>query len=202
MFVIFTSILQDLLCIIFCISINNRTFVSVLAALKEGTTVPFSFALLIASMKIEEIKQITEQILETKSLFLVDLTMSKDNVIEIFIDAQAGVSIQTCMEVSREIEQHFDRETEDFELTVASAGIGYPFKVEGQYQKNVGKSVEVKLNDNTKLTGILKSFTPETVTLEYEEKRTVEGKKKKESVKTEKTIDRNEIKQIKDLVTF
>lgn len=153
-------------------------------------------------MKIEEIKQITEQILETKSLFLVDLTVSKDNVIEIFIDAQAGVCIQTCMEVSREIEQHFDRETEDFELTVASAGIGYPFKVEGQYQKNVGKSVEVKLNDNTKLTGILKSFTPETVTLEYEEKRTVEGKKKKESVKTEKTIDRNEIKQIKDLVTF
>lgn len=153
-------------------------------------------------MKIEEIKQITEQILETKSLFLVDLTVSKDNVIEIFIDAQEGVSIQNCMEVSREIEQHFDRETEDFELTVASAGIGYPFKVEGQYQKNVGKSVEVKLNDNTKLTGILKSFTPETVTLEYEEKRTVEGKKKKESVKTEKTIDRNEIKQIKDLVTF
>lgn len=153
-------------------------------------------------MKIEEIKQITEQILETKSLFLVNLTVSKDNVIEIFIDAQEGVSIQNCMEVSREIEQHFDRETEDFELTVASAGIGYPFKVEGQYQKNVGKSVEVKLNDNTKLTGILKSFTPETVTLEYEEKRTVEGKKKKESVKTEKTIDRNEIKQIKDLVTF
>ena len=153
-------------------------------------------------MKIEEIKQITEQILETKPLFLVDLSISKNNVIEVFIDAQAGVSIQTCMEVSREIEQHLDRETEDFELTVASAGIGYPFKVEGQYKKNIGKSVEVKLNDNTKLTGILQAFTPETVTLEVEEKQTVEGKKKKELIKTEKIIDRSEIKQIKDIVTF
>ena len=153
-------------------------------------------------MKIEEIKQITEQILKTKQLFLVDLSVSKDNIIEIFIDAETGVSIQTCMEVSREIETHFDRESEDFSLTVASAGIGYPFKVEGQYQKNVGKSVEVKLNDNTKLTGILKAFTPETVTLEYEEKKIVEGKKKKELVKTEKTISRDEIKQIKDVVIF
>lgn len=153
-------------------------------------------------MKIEEIKQITEQILETKQLFLVDLSVSKDNVIEIFIDAQTGVSIQTCIEVSRELEEHFNRDAEDFELTVASAGIGYPFKVEGQYKKNIGKSVEVKLNDNTKLTGTLNFFTPETVTVEYEEKKVVEGKKKKELVKTEKTIDRGEIKQIKDIVTF
>lgn len=153
-------------------------------------------------MKIEEIKQITEPILEAKQLFLVDVSVSKDNVVEVFIDAQEGVSIQTCIEVSREIEQHFDRDTEDFELTVASAGIGYPFKVEGQYKKNIGKNVEIKFNDNTKLTGILKSFTPESVTLEYEEKKAVEGKKKKELVKTEKTINRNEIKQIKDIVIF
>lgn len=153
-------------------------------------------------MKIEEVKQITEQILESKQLFLVDLSVSKNNVIEIFIDAETGVNIQTCMEVSREIEQHFDREAEDFELTVASAGIGYPFKVEGQYKKNIGRSVEVRFNDNTKLTGILKSFTPETVTLEYEEKKAVEGKKKKELVITEKTISREEIKQIRDIVIF
>lgn len=153
-------------------------------------------------MKIEDIKQTAEQILKAKDLFLVDLSVSKDNVIEIFIDAQEGVSIQTCIQISREIEQHFDRETEDFELTVASAGIGYPFKVEGQYRKNIGKDVEVKLNDNTKLTGILKAFTPDHITLEYEEKKVVEGKKKKELVKTEKNIERQQIKQIKDVVTF
>ena len=125
-------------------------------------------------MKIEEIKQVTEGILEARGLFIVDLSVSKDNDVEIFIDGQNGVNIQTCIEVSREIEQHFDRETEDFELTVSSAGIGYPFKVEGQYLKNIGKTVEVRLADNTKLEGILKAVSPDTICLEYEEKKTIE----------------------------
>lgn len=153
-------------------------------------------------MKIEDFKQVTEGVLEARGLFLVDLSISKDNVVEIFIDAQEGVSIQTCIEVSREIEQHFDRETEDFELTVSSAGIGYPFKVEGQFLKNIGSTVEVRLNDNTKLTGILKAVASETICVECEEKKTVEGKKKKELVIAERLIDRKDIKQIKDVVTF
>ena len=43
---------------------------------------------------------------------------------------------------------------------------------------------------------------PETLTVEYEEKKVVEGKKKKEIVKTEKILQREEIKEIKDIVTF
>lgn len=153
-------------------------------------------------MKIEDFKQVTEGVLEARGLFLVDLSISKDNVVEIFIDAQEGVSIQACIEVSREIEQHFDRETEDFELTVSSAGIGYPFKVDGQFRKNIGNTVEVRLNDNTKLTGILKAVASETICVECEEKKAVEGKKKKELVIAERQIDRKDIKQIKDVVTF
>lgn len=163
---------------------------------------PFLLPLLNLNMNIENIKQITEQVLEANQLFLVDLSVSKSNVIEIFIDAQNGVNIQTCMQISREIEQHFDRDIEDFELTVASAGIGYPFKVEGQFQKNIGKTVEVRLNDNTKLTGILTAVFPDMIHVECEEKKVVEGKKKKELVKAEKQIERKDIKQIKDIVTF
>lgn len=153
-------------------------------------------------MNIEQIKSTVTPILENRQLFLVDLTLSGKNVIEIFIDALTGVDIQTCIAVSREIEQHFNRNEEDFELTVSSAGIGYPFKVEQQYQKNLGKTVEVKLEDNTKMTGILKSFTSEEIVLEYEEKRVVAGKKKKETVQVEKAICRKAIRQIKDVVTF
>ena len=153
-------------------------------------------------MKTEYIKAIAEPILEHRNLFLVDLKISKDNVIEIFADALQGMNIQTCIEVSREIETRLNRNEEDFELTVSSAGIGYPFKVEGQYKKNLNKTVEIKFQDNSKLTGILKSFNPETLTVEYEEKKVVEGKKKKEIVKTEKILQREEIKEIKDIVTF
>ncbi len=153
-------------------------------------------------MKTEYIKAIAEPILENRNLFLVDLKISKDNVIEIFADALQGMNIQTCIEVSREIETRLNRNEEDFELTVSSAGIGYPFKVEGKYKKNLNKTVEIKFQDNSKLTGILKSFNPETLTVEYEEKKVVEGKKKKEIVKTEKILQREEIKEIKDIVTF
>lgn len=153
-------------------------------------------------MKTEYIKAIAEPILENRNLFLVDLKISKDNVIEIFADALQGMNIQTCIEVSREIETRLNRNEEDFELTVSSAGIGYPLKVEGQYKKNLNKTVEIKFQDNSKLTGILKSFNPETLTVEYEEKKVVEGKKKKEIVKTEKILQREEIKEIKDIVTF
>lgn len=153
-------------------------------------------------MKIEDIKTIAESVLEARNLFLVDLKLSKDNTIELFIDSLNGVNIQACIEISREIESHLDREKEDFELTVSSAGIGYPFKVNGQFQKNLDKAVEIKLKDNTRLGGLLKSFNDESVTLELEEKKLVEGSKKKQLVRTEKTIKREEIREIRDVIKF
>ncbi|MCC8173287.1 MAG: hypothetical protein LIO65_02525 [Odoribacter sp.] len=80
--------------------------------------------------------------------------------------------------------------------------MGYPFKVEEQYLKNMGKPVEVKLKDNTKIQGTLKSYDGQTVTITYEEKQKVEGKKKKELVTIEKNIDLNEIKEIYETIIF
>ena len=91
-------------------------------------------------MKTEEIKHLIEPVLTEHHLFLVELKISKDNVIEVFVDALEGVNIQTCIAVSREIESSLNRDEEDFELTVSSAGLGYPFKVEQQYQKNLGRN--------------------------------------------------------------
>ena len=146
-------------------------------------------------MKTEEIKHLIEPVLTEHHLFLVELKISKDNVIEVFVDALEGVNIQTCIAVSREIESSLNRDEEDFELTVSSAGLGYPFKVEQQYQKNLGKSVEI-------LNGILLRFTPEEIVIEQEEKKIIEGSKRKQLVKTERTIVRNDIKEIKDIVKF
>lgn len=153
-------------------------------------------------MKSETIKDIALPILTSKGLFLVDLNLSKNNVIELLIDSLSGVNIQTCIDISREIEKHLNRDKEDFELTVCSAGIGYPFKVEGQFQKNLNKLVEVKTNNNTIFTGTLKAYDDGNVTIEYEEKKTIEGSKKKQLIKTEKQIPRKEIKEIKDVVVF
>ena len=129
----------------------------------------------------EEVKDIVEHLLEGSDLFFVDIHMGKNNVIELFIDSPQGVDISTCSRISRELEARLDREKEDFELTVSSAGIGYPFKVPGQYLKNIGKKVSVKLVDASRLEGILQSYTPTEIVLACEEKRPIEGKKKQDS---------------------
>lgn len=151
---------------------------------------------------IEEIKEIIKPILDSKNLFLVDLSVSQDNAIEIYIDAMEGANVSSCIKVSKELEEHLNRDEEDFELMVSSAGIGYPFKVIEQYQKNIGKLVEIKGADNSLLQGILKSFNEKEVVVECDEKIAVEGKKKKEIVKTTKTILLEQIKQIKDVIIF
>lgn len=153
-------------------------------------------------MDTANLKNVILPILEAKGLFLVDLKVSKDNVIEIFVDAPEGVNIQTCIEVSREMEARFDRDKEDFELTVASAGIGYPFKVEEQYRKNLNKTVEVKFKDQTRCTGVLLAFDRDRITLACEERQAVAGSRKKQPVKIEKIIPREAIGEIRDVVTF
>lgn len=153
-------------------------------------------------MEIEYVKKIVEPILAAGGLFLADLKISRDNVIEVYVDSMTGVDIQTCIDLSKEIEKHLDRDAEDFELTVASAGIGYPFKVEQQYAKNVGKPVEAKLKDGRKIEGVLKAFDAETVTIEREGRQVVPGSKKKQTVQIEERIRREELKEIKDVVRW
>ena len=136
-------------------------------------------------MKTEEINHLIAPVLTEHHLFLVELKISKDNVIEVFVDALEGVNIQTCITVSRKIESSLNRD-----------------EAEQQYQKNLGKSREIKLNDHTKLNGILLRFTPEEIVIEQEEKKIIEGSKRKQLVKTERTIVRNDIKEIKDIVKF
>lgn len=150
----------------------------------------------------EEIKQITQQLITGTDFFIVDTQVSKDNTIEILIDSPQGVNIAQCAEINQKLETLLNRETGDFNLTVSSAGIGYPFRVPGQYLKNIGNTVEIKLQDSSVLKGILKTYNEQEIQIECEEKRTIERKKKKEIIKTEKTIPLSDIKQIKDIVVF
>lgn len=150
----------------------------------------------------EEIGHIAEEVIQGSGLFVVEVKVSKNNDIEILIDSPKGVDLSTCAQISRQLEAQLDRNTEDFTLTVASAGIGFPFRVAGQYLKNIGKKVIVKQRDSSSTEGILKAYDGESVTLGCEEKRTIEGKKKKETVEVEKIIPLSNIKEIKDVVSF
>ena len=77
----------------------------------------------------EAINQVVEAYLDSSDYYLVDVKVSADNSISVEIDSFDGVSIDFCIELSRHIESQFDREVEDYELQVSSAGLTEPFKV-------------------------------------------------------------------------
>ena len=123
-------------------------------------------------------------------------------VVEVLIDSDGSVAIENCVALSRAINDRFDRDEEDYELTVASAGIGQPLKIFRQYSKLVGKSVEVVLKNGTKIIAELRDATPETITLVYPEQVAVEGKKRKETVERVKEYPLEEVKWTKEYLDF
>ena len=109
------------------------------------------------------VKSLVETWLEGKDYFLVDIEISQDNKIVVEIDHADGVWIEDCVELSKFIEDHLDRDKEDFELEVGSAGLGQPFKVPQQYVNFIGKEVEVLGADGKKTKGVLKSVEGKTL---------------------------------------
>ena len=106
------------------------------------------------------------------------------------------------MSVSRNIEHNLDREAEDFELHVSSAGLDKPFRHENQYRKNIGKRVKVKLQDSTKQEGELIAYDANELKLRDKVKKKIEGKKKKEWVELIYTFEMKDIKETKIVISF
>jgi len=151
---------------------------------------------------IDKIKNILAEELEGTELFLVDVTCTPGNDIEITIDSDGSVDIDDCVALSKAIDAQFDRDEEDFQLTVTSAGVGYPLKVLRQYRKLIGRPVEVLLKNGTKILAELRSAAENSITLAYQESRAVEGKKKKQLFDVEKTYALEDIKSTKEYLDF
>lgn len=148
------------------------------------------------------VKELAERWLEGKDYFLTDLTVSPDNRIVVEIDHSDGVWIEDCAALSRFIEDNLDRESEDFELEVGSAGIGQPFKVLRQYEIHQGDSVEALTADGRKLRGVLGGVTPEGFTLTVQEKTREEGAKRPKLVSRDIPLTYGEVKWVKYLIDF
>lgn len=103
----------------------------------------------------QKLTECVERAIEGTDLFLVDVTVTPTNEIDVEIDSPGSVDIETCERISRAIEAEFDRDVEDYELTVGSAGLTAPMRVYGQFAKNIGNPVEVLTRDGRKLHGIL-----------------------------------------------
>lgn len=148
------------------------------------------------------VTRIVEEWLEDKDYFLVDTLVSPDDKIVVEIDHAEGVWIDDCVELSRYIESKLNREEEDYELEVGSAGIGQPFKVLKQYQIHIGKDVEVLTKDGKKWIGVLTDVNEQNFTVIIEKKVKPEGAKRPKLVEEAVTFTYDEIKYTKYLISF
>lgn len=138
----------------------------------------------------------------TDDQFLVDVTVSSSDVIHVMVDSDTAISINQIVEISRHIENNLDREIEDFELSVFSAGLSEPLRLVRQYKKNMDKELDVVLNSGQKLTGILKKADDQGIDLEVTTKEKTEGSKKKELVTRVHSFEYSEIKEAKKIIKF
>lgn len=148
------------------------------------------------------VKSLVEEWLEDKEYFLVDIEISPDDRIVVEIDHADGVWIEDCVELSKYIEERLNRDEEDYELEVGSAGLGQPFKVPQQYINFVGEMVEVLDADGTKVKGLLKSVDGNDFVVTVSEKVKVEGKKRPVLMDVDHTYQMDKVKYTKYLISF
>lgn len=150
----------------------------------------------------EYIKGIVEQYVDGTSMFLVDITISLANVIVVEVDSDEAIGIDDCIALSRHIEAQLDRDVEDFELEVGSAGLTSPFRIPRQYQKNIGNEVEVLTKAGLKMSGILKSSDDNGFIITISKKVKPEGSKKKVDIEEDLSFGYDEVKYTKYLIRF
>lgn len=144
-------------------------------------------------------QKLTDTVLEAiegTDTFLVDVRVSPSNEIVVEIDSPEGVDIDTCASLTRRIEDVFDRDEEDYELEVGSAGLTSPMRVRGQFLKNIGNPVEVLTRDGRKLHAVLTGVDDDTtaIRLEQEVKVKEPGSKRPVLKKEELTLPLADVK--------
>ena len=144
----------------------------------------------------DAIQREVESVLEGTDKFVVEIKVKAGNRITVLLDSDTDIAIDDCIAVTRHIESVYDRETEDYELTVSSAGIDQPIKMLRQYTKNIGREVEVTFIDGTVFSGKLVTADKDKIS--------VYRKTKVKKVETEETkeILLTEIKHTKEVISF
>ena len=150
-----------------------------------------------------KVEQLVHEFLETrKDLYLVDLKISAGDDITVILDGDEGLSLQDCLDASRAIEFNLDREEHDFSLQVMSPGLSEPLKLPRQFKKNMGREVDILLNNDEKVAGEIADVDDEKVTLTLRYRRPKLVGKGKEDVVEDKEILYSDIKKALIVIKF
>ncbi|MBP7173805.1 MAG: ribosome assembly cofactor RimP [Cloacibacterium sp.] len=143
-----------------------------------------------------KVEQLVNDFLETREdLYLIDLKISSGDDIVVILDGDHGVTLQDCLDASRAVENNLDREEHDFALQVMSAGLSEPLTFPRQFQKNVGRDLDILLSNDTKVEGELTKVDEEKITLLLRYRKPKEIGKGKVDVEEEREIPYTDIKK-------
>lgn len=149
----------------------------------------------------ETIKAIISEELQRRKLFLVEVKVTPASKISVFIDSMNGVTVADCAGISRYIELRLDRNEQDYELEVSSPGPDKSLLLPVQYQKHMGREIDVLKKDGIRHQGRLKRFTGNRVLIESEQKIRDEKSGKKKTVPRVIEIEVEQIKKAKIIVS-
>ncbi|MBQ0152117.1 MAG: ribosome assembly cofactor RimP [Chryseobacterium sp.] len=135
-------------------------------------------------------------------LFLIDLKISTASDVTVILDGDNGVTLQDCLDASRAIEFNMDREEHDFSLQVMSAGLSEPLVTPRQFNKNLGRDIEIMLQDSSEIEGELVDVDEEKITLVLRYRKPKEIGKGKVDVEEEKEIVYSDIKKALVAIKF
>lgn len=134
------------------------------------------------------------------SHFLVEVRVKPTNNVKVFIDADEGIPLSVLVKYNRRlykiVEESGILPADDFSLEVSSPGLDEPLKINRQYKKNIGRFVDVLMNDGTKKEGKLLAIADEGIKIETEQ-----GKGKKKEIMQESILF-DHIKNTKIQVKF
>ena len=142
-----------------------------------------------------------EALSHNDSLFLIDLSFSSDNKIQIVIDGDSGVPLNECIRINRAIESNFEKEEVDFALEVTSPDIAEPLKVKRQYKKNLNRILRVKTADEV-LEGTLVDVNESQIVLTWKAREPKPIGKGKVTVEKRAVLAFQDIKEAKVKIIF
>ncbi len=140
--------------------------------MKGTKSFPSSFS----TMEVNELKDRIHSLLEPllqedPSYFLVHIKVKPGHIIRVYIDGDQGLPIKQCTSFNRRLYKAIEEAAwfpeGDFALEVSSPGVDEPLILNRQYVKNIGRNVEVILNDETVHVGNLKEVTDKDILIEW-----------------------------------
>lgn len=151
----------------------------------------------------EEYESKTEElitpIVDEKGFELVDVEYVKEGsnwYLRAYVDKPGGITINDLEAVSRKLSDQLDEKdfiSDAYILEVSSPGLGRPLKKEKDFDRNIGKEIEVHLyraiDGQKQYVGLLKSYDKETIIIENEDG-------------SETGIDRVNVSLVKEYINF